>query len=224
MAKGQSASAGVQALMTDVQNLTDEVSGFSTTVQMLRNEIQEKADGKTLESRLSQLSAELRKNGSGGLSKADLESALKSKMDKKDVHSLAAALAGDPQAIDMDPGVLAKLQVSAFRCLSCNRPMRALGPAAETTQVSMHEFPEQSVTLHGVPLHSERTGTPSVSSNALPVRATKFSKSAGLPKRSTSEAWDSSESSKDVYVEDASAVSTYRRVRRRLPLRRAHPL
>ena len=32
--------------MTDVQNLTDEVSGFSTTVQMLRNEIQEKADGK----------------------------------------------------------------------------------------------------------------------------------------------------------------------------------
>ena len=38
-----------------------------------------------------------------------------------------------------------------------------------------------------------------------------ISKSAGLPKRSTSEAWDSSESSKDVYVEDASAVSTYRR-------------
>ena len=228
MAKGQSASAGVQALMTDVQNLTDEVGGFSTTVQMLRNEIQEKADGKTLESRLSQLSAELRKNGSGGLSKADLESALKSKMDKKDVHSLAAALAGDPQAIDMDPGVVAKLQVSAYRCLSCNRPMRALGPAAESTQVSLHEFPEQSVSLHGVPLHSERTGTPSVSSNALPVRATKFSKTAGLPTRSApSEAWESSESSRrgaDVYVEDASSVSTYRRVRRPQPLRRAPAL
>ena len=75
--------------------------------------------------------AELRKSfaalRAGSVQRQQLERLLQSKLDRHEVASIAQALAGDPAALDVDPAVAAKLQVSAYRCLACDRPMRSLG-------------------------------------------------------------------------------------------------
>ena len=65
-------------------------------------------------------------------SKADrgkMERQLKSKVDRDEIDDIAARLAGDKDD-DLDPTLVAKQQVPALKCLSCDRPL-TLAPRTE---------------------------------------------------------------------------------------------
>ena len=65
-------------------------------------------------------------------SKADrgkMERQLKGKVDRDEIDDIAARLAGDKDD-DLDPTLVAKQQVPALKCLSCDRPL-TMAPRTE---------------------------------------------------------------------------------------------
>lgn len=210
---------GQQQLTSEVQQMGMELSTLSSQFERVKDSLEDKADSDTVHKHIGAVSNAMQKLTEKFLVKSDLDQALRGKLDKKDVHSIATALAGDPKAIEQDAAIFAKLQVPNFRCLGCNRPMRSLGASQETPpMVGVREFPEHSVSLNGVKLQSDMVGPPPRSANALPGKQSKFSHKKALPasKANSTSAWNASSAqdaaATDGLVEDGPSVSRHKRV------------
>ena len=114
----------------DVQRLSGDLAATLKNLERLQTELGNKATSVDVSAALAAVNKQLSRMQANSMPKDQLDGVLKSKVDKKDINRIAAALAGDSDDLDVDPVLAAKLQMPKFRCLSCNRPLRGTGPKA----------------------------------------------------------------------------------------------
>jgi len=90
----------------------------------LKEEVGNKAASEEVSSALNYVNAQLRRLANDSVLREQLDLVLRSKVDKKDLHRLAHAIAGFGDVQENSSTVIA----SRMACLSCNRPLKTTRP------------------------------------------------------------------------------------------------
>lgn len=135
---------------TLAKRATDELHTFkrrlditSNSVESLRDQLDAKAGHNETTDTVDALRREILRLATTVVGRAQLESGLASKIDRKDINRIAALIAtGDLPGLN--PAVAAKLQIPEYRCLSCDRrlPSQAVALSAFARHSVLEAMPE----------------------------------------------------------------------------------
>ncbi|KAG5177257.1 hypothetical protein JKP88DRAFT_282094 [Tribonema minus] len=111
-----------------VADLRIALSTAMSQLEKMHHTMGTKADSNQLDAALKVVNSQLRKITSDVMPKEKLEGYLRTKVDRKDLHKLAAVLSsavdvGAMNLPDLDSSAAATKSVPKFKCLSCDRPL-----------------------------------------------------------------------------------------------------